>query len=419
MRRNVKRQTRLERENAKLREKLEEAEATLRAIRNGEVDAVVKYTDQGNQIFTLEGAEKPYRILVEKMYEGAATLSQDGTILYANECLARMLRAPLEAVIGMSMRRFIEPEKRKDFELFLEKGMTGSDRREFYLVTANGGVIPTYLSISAVEIEGEHAVCLLATDLREQKLLEESRKEVEIQNMERVLRDQFISGLSHDLLNPLAAARMAAELSLKASGPEMRQQLAKKTIDGIDRVGRMIRDFLDASRIKVGAPIPLSLTEFDLKELLVKIVSESKSVHGDRFILQGAVPTRGFWDADALLRAIENLTTNAVKYGAQNSPVVIALEQPEQDAEWVRISVHSEGNPIPPSVKATLFSEFSTMKIAKSGQRGWGIGLMLVRGVAEAHGGTVTVESDSKRGTTFTIEIPRDARAFQNQAACA
>src|SRR5512141_3321081 len=87
-------------ENEELRLRLEEAEETLRAIGSGEVDAFVVSGPDGEQVFTLKGAEQPYRVLVETMNEGAANLAADGTILYCNNRLAAMLQTPLEKLLG-------------------------------------------------------------------------------------------------------------------------------------------------------------------------------------------------------------------------------------------------------------------------------------------------------------------------------
>ena len=92
-----------------LRERLEEAEETLAAIRSGEVDALVVSGPQGEQIYTLRGADHSYRVLLEDMNEGAATLLPDGTVLYCNKSLADMLAVPLEKVIGFSVNDFVAP----------------------------------------------------------------------------------------------------------------------------------------------------------------------------------------------------------------------------------------------------------------------------------------------------------------------
>ena len=82
---------------AGLRDQVAELEETLRAIRHGEVDAVLVSSPIGDQVFTLQGAEHPYRLMVETIDEGAATLSDDGTVLYANRSFAEIFDAPLES----------------------------------------------------------------------------------------------------------------------------------------------------------------------------------------------------------------------------------------------------------------------------------------------------------------------------------
>ena len=92
-----------------LRARLAEAEEALGAIRNGEVDAVVVTGGRGEQVYTLRGADRVYRQLIETMSEGAATLSADGVILYCNGCLAKILGQPLDRVLGTTLRSYLPP----------------------------------------------------------------------------------------------------------------------------------------------------------------------------------------------------------------------------------------------------------------------------------------------------------------------
>ena len=94
-------------ENQELRTRLEEAEELLAAIRAGSVDALVIEGPQGPQVYTLEGADQPYRTYVETMNEGAVTLSQDGTVLYCNRQFAELTGASIEETIGESFLAFI------------------------------------------------------------------------------------------------------------------------------------------------------------------------------------------------------------------------------------------------------------------------------------------------------------------------
>src|SRR5439155_7998924 len=92
-----------------------------RAIRAGEVDTVMVAGEQGRQVFTLQGAEHAYRVLIESMNEGALTLTADKTILYANQCFARMVKCPLEQITGSSFRRFLATEDRAPVRMLLER----------------------------------------------------------------------------------------------------------------------------------------------------------------------------------------------------------------------------------------------------------------------------------------------------------
>src|SRR5512147_1618577 len=116
MKKNSRTKEQLLAENEDLRRRLDEAEETLRAIQEGEVDALVLSKPQGEVVYTLEGAERPYRVFVEAMNEGAATLDTEGTILYCNNRFAEMLKIPSHKVIGSSIYRFIPPTDRSGFE---------------------------------------------------------------------------------------------------------------------------------------------------------------------------------------------------------------------------------------------------------------------------------------------------------------
>jgi two-component system sensor kinase len=161
-------------EIADLRGRLEEAEETLRAIRRGEVDALVISGPEGDRVFTLKGADHTYRLLVETINEGAATLTADGKFIYANRRLAEMLKLPLEQVITAGIGDYIDPPDRELFEALFSKGKQGASSGEVHLRAADGSPVPAYLSLSSMQIEAlPDLVCLAATDLTEQKRQED------------------------------------------------------------------------------------------------------------------------------------------------------------------------------------------------------------------------------------------------------
>jgi PAS domain S-box-containing protein len=156
-----------------LRARLEEAEETLQAIRNGQVDALVVSGSHGEQVYTLRGADHSYRMLLQEMNEGAAMLLPDGTILYCNKRFAGMLDMPLEKVIGTSIDSFLAPTDRQAFETLVREGKQGRAKAEVTFALEEGILLPTYCSISPVQIDELCCLCLVATDLTEQKRNEE------------------------------------------------------------------------------------------------------------------------------------------------------------------------------------------------------------------------------------------------------
>ena len=153
-----------------LRARLAEAEEALRAIRNGEVDGVVVSGVRGEQVYTLSGADRIYRQLIEEMSEGAVILSADGVILYSNVRLAEMLGRPLDQVLGAALRDYLPRADQQSLDAILAQARTQTSRREINLKASEGRMVPVYLSASRLQGEEAKAVfCLVLTDLTEQK----------------------------------------------------------------------------------------------------------------------------------------------------------------------------------------------------------------------------------------------------------
>jgi PAS domain S-box-containing protein len=160
----------LQAEIDELRGRAEGAEDALTAIQNGEVDALVVYGKDGEQVYTLEGADHTYRVIVEKIQEGVATLQPDGMILYANQRLADMLGIPLQHLLGGTLLPHVHSGDQKIYTSLLARSdHDGANRAEVTLRRGDGGVVPVQLAMNLVESLGECFICLVATDLTEQK----------------------------------------------------------------------------------------------------------------------------------------------------------------------------------------------------------------------------------------------------------
>lgn len=249
----------------------------------------------------------------------------------------------------------------------------------------------------------------IVSDLTERnKLIQEmdlTRTQVETLTLESELRDRFIYMLTHDLRSPLAAAQMGAELIARTPcGDAMHREVAHRIVRQNGRVDDMITNLLDASRLREGEPFPLKLSSFDLTQLTNEVCEELTTRMGNRFRVDAPPHLVGFWDMNGLRRVIENLAANAIKYGDPEGGVTISLKEAESR---ILLNVHNFGSPISTDDQESLFELFRRADSAQRGSKaGWGLGLTLIRGIAEAHGGIVNVRSLPVEGTTFIVDLP-------------
>lgn len=163
-------------ENDELRSGLIEMEEAIRAIRNGEVDAIMVSGDKGEQVYSVSSAETPYRTFIEKMSEGAVTLTREGTILFCNQRFAEIVQSPYERVIGTSIKHFIAPKDITKIDPFLAQ--VTPDNHDVLIVTLTNTI---YLRLSIhllpPHLHGDNYI-LIATDISDLK-----NKELELNDI--------------------------------------------------------------------------------------------------------------------------------------------------------------------------------------------------------------------------------------------
>jgi PAS domain S-box-containing protein len=171
-------------ENEKLNSRLIETEETLKAIRSGDVDAILVSGENGDQVYSISSAETPYRIFVEEMNEGAITLSKKGTILYCNQRFADLVNEQIERVIGSSLKRFIPSKDKSKLDFLLAK-LTNS--KDDVLVISLNNTLFIKLSFHLLPnfLQGENCI-IIATDISEMK-----KKENELLELHRSLEQQL------------------------------------------------------------------------------------------------------------------------------------------------------------------------------------------------------------------------------------
>jgi len=203
---------RLVSENAELQRRLEEAEATLEAIRCGDVDAVVVARDDSHRVYTLEGADRPYRLLVERMQQGAATLLENGTIVYCNSRMARMLGLGFEGAVGARLENFVAAESRDTLTHLLRDAVNGGSRGELLLAANDAQRRFVLATCNPLPSDCGATLGLLLTDLTLQKHHEHlAGLHAALRHSEARLRRQA---------NQLAVFLETAAIGLRRIGPD-------------------------------------------------------------------------------------------------------------------------------------------------------------------------------------------------------
>jgi signal transduction histidine kinase len=223
-------------------------------------------------------------------------------------------------------------------------------------------------------------------------------------------RHRVAASLSHDMRTPVSVVINAAHVLSMAPHPDKLPGIAKRILDNGERLGSMITELLDALSFHRGQKLPLILTQFDVLDLARAVAAETTEHRSIQCSVTG-VPVLGYWCENSLRRALENLVTNAVKYG-DGTDIRIRIDEAHGR---MLLSVHNAGNAIPPEHRGRIFDYL--WREGGAQQEGWGIGLPFVQNVAESHGGSVAVDSSPGSGTTFLIDIPVDCRPFVVGAA--
>lgn len=222
------------------------------------------------------------------------------------------------------------------------------------------------------------------------------------------LRETMSNTLTHDLRNPLTSTKISAQLVLRKLHPsDSSVPKLNLIISNMNRLDEMITGILDSSRLGAGQSMPIVRKFCDLDVIIRQVTDELNLSYPDIIKVQSEGKCYGYWDENGLRRLIENLITNAVKYGEINKSITVLLSQRSASAE---LSVHNFGKPIPPEELPVLFEQYRRLKSAE-GKPGWGLGLTMVKGMVDAHDGLINIESEKNKGTTFIVKLPKDARS--------
>lgn len=363
-------------------------------------------------------SEQRFAQFVESVSDYAIfTVDPLGFITSWNAGAQRMKQyTPQEAIGQHYSMLYPEEGRRRDEPMghLRAAEIEGRFRGEGVRLRKNGEQFLADVCITPLEIEGKlQGFAKVVQDLTERNLLMQerdlSRTEAERLRIAAQYRERFVQTLTHDLRTPLQAAKASATLiSRTAAHDDKVRRWAERISDAVDRSDGLISDLLDAARIDAGEQVPLRVEACDLLRIAQEASDELRTRHGDRFEVVADGSPEGFWDAHAMRRVFDNLLSNAVKYGEPGTLVGVAIHRIEGR---VLVAVHNRGTVMSSEEQAKLFQPFHRTESARrTNERGWGLGLTVVRGIVEAHRGVIKVESYPKEGTTFTVDLPVDSR---------
>jgi PAS domain S-box-containing protein len=410
-------------ELAEVRAQLRELQQTIEAIRTGGVDSLIVGLPGQEQVYALATADRSYRLIVEAMNEGAATVSTGGVILDANPRLGSMTGQNASELIGTPVLDLIPAAHRPAFARLLDVGAGDSARGEVDLTGSGGTTVPVLLAVSGFDLDGMLLRCLVLTDLTAQRAVEsqvralttelEARVKQRTAELERSNKNlqAFAYSVAHDLSTPLRGLSGFSEVLLEEYGEllgETGRGYAGRIQAASERMATVIDDLLRLSQVSRAG---LNLVPVDLSAQVVAIADCLRSRDPGRrvsFAIQD-----GVWvTADRLLihAVLENLLENAWKFTARRDDATIEFATIGHDEATVCCYVRDNGVGFDPAYMDKLFQPFQQLHTAgefpgPGPGTGTGIGLVSVQRIIERHGGRTWAQGAVDGGATFYFTL--------------
>ena len=398
-------------ENRNLRERLFEAEQTLEAIRSGEVDALVIQKPDGEQLYTLAGADHGYRVLVESISNGAIILSPEDSIYYCNQALSGMLGFPIQKIIGTRLDSYVASEGPSQLAELIEKTRgSGKGWGEFLMKRNDGSCLPVNISLNYIRAEDFQGICAIVTDLSQQKLVEEElrRRTAELESANKNLRQvpsrliaaqenerNRLAGDLHDSIGQtLAALKYRIELVITTLERQQLQQSIQLLREFVPILQRSINEtraiYMGLKPIMLADNGILATLEWNRRELL--------KLYPDQHVeLEIAIKEENIPEdvKTPVFRIVQEALNNTSKHS---------------NAEWVAVRLASNNGTIELEIRddgiGMDLDYIIRSRTAKT------LGLIGMRERAALTGGEFTIESTPNEGTTVKV-VWRGASKYQ------
>lgn len=410
----------------KLKGDLLASNKSIAVIKTGDIDALVVKNKRELKLYTEATAYKVYRILIEKMNEGAVTLNKAGIILYCNACFANMVNTPLQKVIGRGLRKFITDSSKEKFDLLLKQGLKKNVKEVLNLDLSDGKITPILMSVSAFSVDNNFILSAVVTDLtipnrnREKLKLSNSqlakkKSELEIANIDL---ESFNYISSHDLQEPLRKIQNFASL-IVAQEKNKLSPLGKDYFKRMQRIAKrmqmLIDDLLTYSKAKN------TVHKFEKTDLNAIIEEVMKNYKDDIHEKKAEINVKKLCEINVIrfqfFQLFQNLFSNSLKFSKPNQPPKITIrskmgrgntfknEKLAPELNYCHISFSDQGIGFDPQYGERIFKVFQRLNSSED-YVGTGIGLAICKRIVGNHKGVITANSQLNKGVRFDIYIP-------------
>jgi len=413
----------LESQLKEMRHQLKEKNLLLENIQPGNVDALILRKDNDLKVYTEESSDRSFRLLIERMHEGAVLINEEGMILYCNSCFADMVKLPLQKVIGSDIRTYIDLFKGPPGLPVDEKSNV---LKEETVIQVSGGIkLPVMMSLTRMPLNDMDVISIIFTDLtipnhnkEELKIrareLEKKNIELEIANKDLV---NFTHISSHDLQEPLRKIQNFVACVIQENGPHL-------SVDGLDylkranetagRMRELIDDLLLYTRTK---DEDRNFEKTDLSQ----VIGEVKVIFDDLTVEKKAIITTSGTMEVFVIRfqfrqLFYNLISNSFKFSRNNTPTIristevipgsfVSKKNLLTAEHYCHIVYSDDGIGFEPEYNERVFDVFRRLHNGTK-YPGTGMGLAICKSIIENHNGIITATGELNKGVRFDIYIP-------------
>lgn len=421
-------------ENEKLKLQVEEfrlqlieAKESIYVIKTGNIDALVVANNKNLKVYTEKTSDITYRILFEKMHEGALILNQEGSVIFCNACLANMVSKPLSKVIGTKFKSYVDESSLQNYESLFKSGWIGYVNEEVNIITNGDRTLPVLMSVNSFKLDNLAVLSIILTDLtiqnknqaelkRKTDQLEQKNKELENANKDLT---SFTNISSHDLQEPLRKIQTFVtcimddeEVNLSENG----KGYFRKLKNAAKRMQTLIEDLLTYSRTR-------NVIDNIFKNTNLNTVMDSVLIGFEDIILEknAIIEIMPLGNSNIITfqfrQLFYNLISNSLKFSIKGTPPHITVRSeliprnksiepnllPELD--YLHLIITDNGIGFDPQYKDRIFEVFQRLH-SQTEYEGTGIGLAICKRIIENHNGIITAYGEINKGAQVDIYLP-------------